>query len=55
MKNLGVIFLLLFSLIKGMEARAGSSPTCRARMEVKPPMDSGVTQASAPPHSITSA
>ena len=45
----------LRSASKGMEARLGSSPTWRARMEVKPPMDRGVMAASAPPQSITSA
>ena len=45
----------LRSLSKGMEARAGSSPVCRAFMEVKPPTARGVTTLSAPPQSITSA
>ena len=45
----------LRSASKGMEARLGSSPTWRARMEVKPPMDRGVMAASAPPQSIISA
>ncbi len=45
----------LRSASKGMEARLGSSAWVRALMEVKPPMDRGVMEASAPPQSITSA
>ena len=45
----------LRSLSKGMEARLGSGFWLRAFIEVKPPMARGVTAASVPPQSITSA
>lgn len=45
----------LRSASKGMEARLGSSVWVRAFMEVKPPMDMGVMEASVPPQSMTSA